>query len=257
MIYGKPFLKDASDITNAGVLANLKRVCAITCFEGVDKQGQQVLQKSEKRSLNTHEEAYRIFGREKYQIRCTGFAINSHQVITTAHGVNPSFDGYVIFDFYVGNSTITPRIFNFSSASITKYVQNDLCEFDFAVIHFDEPIIQETAFPDNACFPDAIAAYAIGFPLGMKATISYAKDNVLMETYPFMFAFLDMFSGSSGSPVFDKHHRFLGLFRTTVAADFVEVGDELRFVVLPKEIPQKPKTIIMERIITNTLKSNL
>lgn len=255
MIYERPFLQDVQGIDNAGILANCTRVCAIAYYDKVDLNAKTILTKDSCCNLNLPDDSYSIFQQEKYFIRCSGYAINGFQVLTTAHGLDPSFDGYVVFDFYNCSNTPVPRFCHFSSTDITKFSHLGSYEYDFAIINFREPIIKETLFDVEAFSKSASTNYAIGFPLGMKAVVSFAKDDTLEEEFPFFFMFLDMFSGSSGSPVFNKYHQFIGLFRTTTAADFVEDGSKLNFVVLPKVIPQKSKTIIMERMITNTLKS--
>ncbi len=177
-------------------------------------------------------------------ITCTGVLVAPDVVATAAHYAD---EGNVtglrfVFD-YVMIDPLTPAIripddHIYRGVNILHRVEDTRGEnatgSDWALVQLDREVTGRepvTISKKNVYYEEPI--YAIGFPCGLPQ--KYAPGAVVDEvTKAYFMSKMDVYSGNSGSPVFDKEtHELVGIVARVDCRDFRWVDDCVVSVVYP------------------------
>ncbi len=180
---------------------------------------------------------------------CTGFLVKDNIIATAGHCVdkNNLTDLSIVFGFKMMDAS-TPVI-RFPNQDIYKGVEIIRMKFDRMSVGEDWALVKL----DRSAAEQAIATlskqdislnqnfYVMGYPLGLP--LKYAPGSCVCDIHESHFATqLDVYSGNSGSPVFDKDtHGVIGMVVRAYSRDFRWTGQGWISVIYPNREISSPK----------------
>jgi len=172
---------------------------------------------------------------------CTGFLVKEDVVATAAHFADRNNVTSLRFMFGYKMEEPYARIDKFFNQSIYKGVEiigrkliHDGKKSDWALVRLDRPVEGQTIakLSKREIFSDQ-SIYVMGHPCGLPLKFAPgAKVRNVEETY--FSAYLDIYSGNSGSPVFDSEtHEVIGMVVRGDNRDFRWTGSGFMSVLYP------------------------
>jgi V8-like Glu-specific endopeptidase len=163
-----------------------------------------------------------LFNDEKTLSYCSGFFVSPSQVITAGHCVNKWDDGKLIFkpeDIYVvsGWKRESKDKFNLEFSKDDVYEVEDVIKKedgkeDWAILFLKKNVENKKPLVLDRLdlYSKGDQIFVIGYPLGMS--VKLADNAKIFEiTDERLIINSDTFQGNSGSPVFNKYNRVIGI----------------------------------------------
>jgi len=163
-----------------------------------------------------------LFNDEKQLSYCSGFFVSPSQVITAGHCVNKWYKGRLFFkpeDIYVvsGWKRESKNKFNLEFSKDNVYEVEDVIKKedgkeDWAILFLKKKVENKKPLVLDRLdlYFEGDQIFVIGYPLGMSVKLAddakifkITDQNLLMNS--------DTFRGNSGSPVFNKYNRVIGI----------------------------------------------
>ncbi|MCP4218168.1 MAG: trypsin-like peptidase domain-containing protein [bacterium] len=172
---------------------------------------------------------------------CSGVLVGDDVVATTTHFVEDVKHLTFVFDFCMADSTpvtVFPNHNIYRAKEILHRFRDvdgpEASGADWALVRLDRKVKdREIARPskNNVFYEQEF--YTIGHPCGLPAKIALGSSvNTVNKAY--FSAYMDVFSGNSGSPVFDaQSHELIGIVSRGDYRDFRWVGDSVVSVLYP------------------------
>lgn len=150
---------------------------------------------------------------------CTGFLVNRDTLVTAGHFVDENRLNSLRFFFGFKMSDHSTPVLCVPNENIYKGIKLIGRKYNFkskdsdwAVVKLDREVSGQTlAVLSRAPVSNGQAAYTIGHPLGLP--LKYAPGTCIDDVHETCFsARLDLYSGNSGSPIFDGNtHEVIGI----------------------------------------------
>ncbi len=175
---------------------------------------------------------------------CTGFLVKEDMIVTAAHFVNEKnvIDLRIVFGFKMMDATSAviqvPNKNIYQGVKLLNRVYKRMdtggSGSDWALVKLDRKVVgQSVATLSTKGLSCGQGVYVIGHPVGLP--LKYAPGAHIMDISGAYFpADLDVYSGNSGSPVFDSDtHELLGMVVRGDNRDFRWTGNGWLSVIYP------------------------
>ncbi|MGD2086282.1 MAG: serine protease [Candidatus Aminicenantes bacterium] len=243
--------KDYYEITDEPIRENAN-CTAIICKKGNlidEKNGFSTLK------IKNYGETFNLCDSEPFRDQpiaagrlCTGFLVQEDIIATAGHCVNDKNvkDLCFVFGFKMADDS-TPVI-QVPNENIYKGVEIIRSAFDrrfigkdWALVQLDRSVVrQNVATLSRKDISLNQNIYVMGYPLGLP--LKYAPGACVCDIHESHFAAqLDVYSGNSGSPVFDKdRHEVIGMVVRAYSRDFRWTGQGWVSVIYPNREISSP-----------------
>lgn len=250
-IWGLDQREDICDIPNEQIRENARCVAAI-CLEGDLRQAEPGFLTL---PLRAFEESFKLCSDERFGKQpaytgwmATGFLVEEDVLATACHCIDkyPLADYRFIFGFKMMNGhKVVDRfckdevykakeIIDRHSPDIRNLSDKRAPQPDWARVKLDRKVAgQRVAEPFNGEIRTGQPVYMIGHPRGLPLKAAPGANVCDIANNCFA-SDLDVFSGNSGSPVFDGNtHKVVGLLTRTDEKDFRKTAGGIKSVVYP------------------------
>jgi hypothetical protein len=243
--------KDFYEITDERIKENAN-CTAIICRKGNlidEKNGFSTLK------IKNYGETFNLCDSEPFRNQpiaagrlCTGFLVKDDIVATAGHCVNKNNVKDLCFVFGFKMKDVSTPVIQVPDENVYKGIKIIRSAFDrrftgedWALVRLDRGVVEQTtATLSKQDISLNQNVYVMGYPLGLP--LKYAPGACVCDIHENHFAAqLDVYSGNSGSPVFDKDtHKVIGMVVRAYTRDFRWTGKSWISVIYPNRKISSP-----------------
>lgn len=245
-VHGKDDRQDLYNIEDKHVIQNAKSVAALCSADDLIDAGNGMM------SLRVRKYA-RVYGLCKCEpffnqpvgagITMTGCLVEDDVIATAYHCIKkfPKDKLRIIFGYKMSNSKTpvtqihTDNIYKPLFTRGDEYKSRNIRSPEWALIKLDRKVIQrepvQLSSKNNVTTGQQV--YVLGHPVGLPLKFAPGAKIQHIQRGTFV-ADLDIYSGNSGSPIFDaESHEFIGVVTKGDYSDFVDTGECVISIVYP------------------------